>query len=170
MEERVEALIRREVFRDGQHVKRVDDRQRRIAAEERGLLVGVKVGDNCARVHFGAGARAGRDGDVGQSLFGQRFLAARAEQNVIPNAPAVFLRNDACDSLRRVEHRAAAQADDEIATVGAPEVNALLRDGFGRVRADFVEDDEVRAPSSQFRLQLVKAAVEFRRASVRDDD
>ena len=116
VEERVEALVGGEKRRNRERELGVHDRELRIEAgmaAEAAFLLRARVGDDAAAVHFGTGAGGGRDRDDRKGRDGDRLAAALTLLDVVPEVAGIGRHHG--HGLRAVHHRAAAEADHEVA-------------------------------------------------------
>ena len=166
MEQRVEALIRRVFRRHRFHEFGIDDCENghQIFRAEADLFFGFEIGNHAPAVHFRTGSGGGGNGDDGDPLVLARQGFARAARNVIPKIAVVGRHRR--DSGGTVENRAAAERENEIATVFSCDRRALHDRFADRIFHDLIEYGVVYARFFQFGNDFVERAVRFRRFAV----
>ncbi|MPN32521.1 hypothetical protein SDC9_180000 [bioreactor metagenome] len=138
MEEGVKSLERGQLRRNGQHQLRVHDRNFRksvFVAEPDFLLA---VGDHGPRVGFRSGSRGGGDRDDRKRQVRNGLRLSAAAGDIVPVVARIG-RHDR-DCLGSVDRAAAAEAENEVASLPFGERGAFHDLLFGRVGLNFVVD------------------------------
>ena len=167
VEQRVEPLVRRELWRHAQHELRVNDRDSGevVGRADADLLVRVELGHHADGVDLGPRARRGGDGDPRKLGPLERQVPAGASRGVVPQV-AGRLRGKERHHLGRVHNRAAAERDHEVHLALAGERRTLLHHLLRGVRADAVEQHRLHAGPRELVHRAVEVAVRARGAAV----
>ena len=139
MEEGIESLECRQLRRYRQHQLGIDDRQHRkeFVAAETHFMAGFVMGNDRPRVSFGSGTRRRRNRDDRQRP--RRFFASF---DIIP--VITFVGRSQCDGFSRIDRAAAAQADHEVAPLGAAQRSRLAHMAQQRIGQHLVKHDALR--------------------------
>ena len=169
VEQRVEALVRRQARGHGEHELGVDDGEHRHEARvaQAELLVALLAGDHGAGVDLGAGAGRGGHAHERQRVVLDGQALGRAAHDVVPDVARGLgavggdqrVGGHGADALAAVHDRAAAEGEHEVAALGAREPAAVVDGLAQRVRLDAVEQHVRDAGAVELGERAVEVAV-----------